>query len=314
MRPIGEIFRRGMESAIANWPLILIRVAESIAMVVIVIAAVMAAIVPLFVGAATGLPSFDDPESFARWVVGVSPLLVFYVLVVVALVFGLAILIHSFVQGGVFGVFAAAERRAPEGAKRDWFRVFTPELWWSDSKRFLWTFFWIYNIVWGLAALVMLLPLVPALIGAILLRDSEMILIPTCLGIATTVGAGIVAGLVAIVWSHVAFAEAVRTGAGAMESLRLAGARLRRRPGAILLVVVSYFALSMVVGGFVAGFAFGLDAANVIPGVGLALIPFRVVLSLLNSFVGAAFGCWMAAAIVAAVFPPREVSNVPAAT
>jgi hypothetical protein len=313
MRPIGEIFRRGMESAIANWPLILIRVAESIAMVVVVIAAVMVAVVPLFVGAATGLPSIDDPDSFARWVLGVSPLLVLYLLIVVILVFGLALLFHAFVQGGVFGVCAAAERHAPEGGGRDWFRVFTPEMWWSNSKRFVWTFFWIYNIVWGLAALVMLVPLIPALIGAMLLRDSEMILLPTCLGIATTVGVGIVAGLVAMVWSHVAFAEAVRTGEGAVESLRLGGVRLRQRAGAILLVVVSYFALSMVIGGFVAGFAFGLDAANVIPGVGLALIPFRIVLSLLDTLVGAALGCWMIAAIVAAVFPPREVSNVPAA-
>jgi hypothetical protein len=314
MRPIGEIFRRGMESAIANWPLILIRVAESIAMIVIVVAAVMAAFVPIFVGAAAGLPSLDDPESFAQWVLGVSPLLVLYAVVVVTLVFALAILIHAFVQGGVFGVFAAAEKRAPEGGQREWFRVFTPELWWINAKRFVWTFFWIYNIVWGLAALVMLLPLIPALIGAMLLRDSEMILIPTCLGLATTVGVGLLAGLVAIVWSHVAFAEAVRTGAGARESLRLAGVSLRQRAGAILLIVVSYFALSMVVGGFVAGFAFGLDAANIIPGLGMALIPFRIALSLLNSLVGAAFGCWMIAAIVAAIFPPREVSNVPAAT
>ncbi|MFN2238791.1 MAG: hypothetical protein ABR524_05310 [Thermoanaerobaculia bacterium] len=314
MRPFGEIFRRGMESAIANWPLILIRVAESIAVIAIVVMAVMAALVPLFVGAATGLPSIDNPEAFAEWVLGVSPLLVLFAIVVVSVVFGLAVLVHSFVTAGVFGVFAAAENRAPEGGGRDWFRVFTPELWWINSKRFVWTYFWIYNIVWGVAALAMLLPLIPALIGAMLLRDSEMILIPTCLGIAATVAIGIVAGMVAIVWSHVAFAEAVRTGAGARESLRLAGVQMRRRGGAILLVVVSYFALSMVVGGFVAGFAFGLDAANIIPGVGMALIPFRIVLSLLNSLVSAAFGSWMIAAIVATVFPPREVSNVPAAT
>ncbi|MFN2443115.1 MAG: hypothetical protein ABR517_10575 [Thermoanaerobaculia bacterium] len=314
MRSIGEIFRRGMESTIANWPLILIRVAESIAMIAVIVATVFVAVVPLFVGAAAGMPSFDDPDSLARWVLGVSPLLVLFLLIVITLVFGLAVLLHAFVQGGVFGVFAEAERRGTEGAGRDFFRVFTPEMWWRDSKRFAWSFFWIYNIVWGIAALVMLLPLIPALIGAILLRDSEMLLIPTCLGIAATVAVGLLAGLVAIIWSHVAFAEAVRTGAGARESLRLAGVRLRQRPGAILLVVVSYFAISMVVGGFVGGFAFGLDAANVIPGVGVAFIPFRIVLSLLNTLVSAAFGCWMTAAIVAVVFPPREVPNVPAAT
>lgn len=313
MRELGEIFRRGMESTIANWPLVLIRVAETIAIVMIVIGTFAVAVIPLFVGAATGLPSLEDPEEIQRWLMGVSPLLVLYVFVLFTVVFGLAVLLHAFVQAGVFGVLAVAERQAPERGARAWFRAFTPELWWAESKRWVWPMFWIYNIVWGVAALVTLIPLIPALLGAIALRESEMIVLPACLGIATTVAVGLLAAFVGIIWSHVAFAEVVRTGAGAIAAVRQAGARLRARPGALFLVAVAYFALSMGVGMFVGGFTIGIDTANVVPGLAVVFLPLRIVLSLLNSLISAAFGCWMAAAVIAAVFPPREVSNVAAA-
>src|SRR3989442_3794108 len=56
-RSATEVLRRGFDSTLANWPLILIRIAEGIVFVGIVIAAVVAAVVSIAVAA--GLSKVD---------------------------------------------------------------------------------------------------------------------------------------------------------------------------------------------------------------------------------------------------------------
>ena len=114
-RSATEILRRGFESTLANWPLILIRIAEGIVFVGIVIAAVVAAVVPIAVAA--GLSKFDisgasNPAEAVTAAIVQHWILIVYLLLILTLVLLVLVAIHSFVEAGTAQVFVDAERRA----------------------------------------------------------------------------------------------------------------------------------------------------------------------------------------------------------
>src|SRR5204863_7147906 len=126
----ADVLRRGFDNAIANWPLLLFRFAESMLAVVLIFASIAAIVVPVLVSA--GISNYDpsNAEGVAEAVVGfvVAHLVIIAYVIGVFLVLGaLLIALHSFVVGGVASVLVDAERLAPPGAPRDRFRRSTFE-------------------------------------------------------------------------------------------------------------------------------------------------------------------------------------------
>jgi hypothetical protein len=312
-RTLGEIVQRGVASVLANWPLLLIRIAEGVALIALMIGIVAAAVVPLIAAGIGG--SFSDAMQAVdiETLLGrISPLLVIYALIVISIALALAMFAHAFVQGGIVGCYLEAERLAPAGprAPRDAFRVFTPELWWSEGKRNVWRFFWIYNVIWGAYSLAMLLPLLPLVVLVALFPENPASIVLAVVGLVAVLILMIGVAFVVVIWSQVVLIDAARRNLGVFESLAAAREAIRGRTGTIVLVGGIFFALSMAVGSFVAGFSFFVEAAREVPGAGVALIPVRIALSLINSAVSALFGCWLLAALVAALAPgPAEVRH-----
>jgi hypothetical protein len=307
-RTLGEVVRRGADNVLANWPLLLIRIAESVAMIVITLAILAGAVVPIAAAVMGGsltdiVTGAVDPEQVLR---SVSPLLAVYLLLVVSLVVFVAVLVHSFVQGGIVGSYLEAERSAPAAAAtRADFRVFTPELWWSEAKRNVWRFFWIYNVVWGVWSLAILLPLLPLIVLVVLFSESPAAIVVAIGGLIAILLFAIGLAIVVFLWSQVVLIDAARLGTGVFESISGSWDSMRGRLGTIILVGGIAFALSMVVGSIVAGFSFVFEAAGMVPGLGLALVPIQILLSLINSAVSTLFGSWMLAALAAALARPR---------
>lgn len=315
-RTLGDIVRRGADNVLANWPLLLIRIAEGVALLAMMLGIVALAVVPVAAAAFGGslthviesVGRSGDVEELLR---GFAPLLILYILLVVSIALLLAVLVHSFVQGGMVGCYLAAERRAPAaGAGRGAFAVFTPELWWSEGKRNLWRFFWIYNAIWFGYSLAILLPLLPLAILLFALPENPVAIILFAVGLIAILLFAIGLAFVVFVWSQVVLIDAARRDLGALEAIAASGEAVRGRLLNIILVAGIFFAISMTAGGIVGGFSFALDAAGMFPGMGVALIPVQIVLSLLNSIVSTLFGSWLVAALVAALaVPPAEARH-----
>ena len=96
-RTITEVLRRGFDSTVANWPVIVLRVVESLLFAAIVIAAVLAAVVPTVVAA--GLSSEDIANSgnpaaaVVEWII--SHLMLFiWIFALAFIVVGVMIAVH----------------------------------------------------------------------------------------------------------------------------------------------------------------------------------------------------------------------------
>ncbi|MGH9456253.1 MAG: hypothetical protein ACRD2J_01270 [Thermoanaerobaculia bacterium] len=321
MRGVGDASRRGIDNALANWPLVLIRIAENVLIILVVLATLFGALLPVFAGG-LGLATLGElsenpdamAEAIAEGILGMSPVLIVYVVALVSLAMLVGVLVHAFVQAGVIGCYVGAERAAPAAAasRRD-FRWFTPERWWGEAKRFGWRFFWIYNIVWGAYSLVLLIPILPLFLMLVVFRESPGAIVLTCLGAVLITLFAIVLALVVFVWSQVALIECVATDAGLAEAMRRGRAAFRGRTGTIVLIAIIFFAVSSAVGSVIAGFSIGIDMASAVPGFDIAFLPVRIVLSLLNTAVAALVGAWLLAALVAAVVPRPETPHAAAA-
>lgn len=306
MRPLGDVIRRGADNVVANWPLLLIRIAESVAMTVIMLGIALGAVTPFLV-ASLGASLSDliegsiDPERLLR---NISPFLVLYILVVVSVVLLVGVLVHSFVQGGIVGSYLAGERAAPEKAAREHFRVFTPELWWSEAKRNVWRFFWIYNVIWGGWSLALLLLLLPVLVLLLLMPQNPVALVVAIAAFVAVLLFSIASGFVVFLWSQAVLIDAAKRSLAPLEAISRSREAIRGRIANIVLVGGIFFALSMLVGSAVAGFSFFFEFAGELGGMGLAMIPFQVLVSLINSAVSTLFGSWMLAALAAALHDP----------
>ncbi len=312
-RTLGDIVRRGVDSVLANWPLLLIRIGESVLLMAMMIGIVVAAVIPLVLAGIGGsfaqlLESAADLEGLLGTLsIGV----VLYALLALSIAIGIGMLVHSFVQGGIIGCYVEAERRAPaSGAPRDAFRIFTPELWWSESKRNVWRVFWIYNAVWLGYSLLLLAPLLPLAIVIVLLRESPAALVLSIVGLVAIVLFAIGLALVVVIWSQVVLIDAVRRGLGALEAVSRWREAVRGRVLNLVLLGGIFFALSMTAGGLAAGVTFTFENAGSIPGFAMAFLPLQIALSLANSIVSTLFGSWLLAALAAALAaPPAEVRH-----
>jgi hypothetical protein len=234
-----------------------------------------------------------------KWILLVWVLLGAFVL---TLVF---VAMHSFVEAGCARVFVDAERLggpATEGP-RSRFRLFSMDRWMAGGAAGWWTVFWIYNIAWGMAGLIFLIPLIPTAVLMFVFREQAPMLIGTgCVGLLVTLMLMIVVGLVTGMWTNRAIVDWAANGTGASESLSGAWQAFRADLARHVLIALAVIVIGMAGSSFFASFsffaAFGQSMGNH-SLFNLVTLPIRLVASLGSTAFSAAVTSWYVAAYAA---------------
>lgn len=300
-RGVFDVLRRALDNTIANWPLILIRLGEMLLFGIMAIIAVIAAVAPILISVGIELSkinTIDDLEGAAfalmsRWI------LLVWILVAISALLLLFVAMHSFVEAGSARVYVDAERAAGSAVPgpRSRFRVFTMERWMSGAKDGWWTLFWIYNLAWGAAGLILLIPLLPTIAGMLLFREQPPAAVATgCVGLVLTGLLLIFVGAVTGMWINRSINEWAVRRSGARESLAIGWAAMRADLGRHLLIFIAVFVTAMAASSVFASFsffaAFG-DAFGSNHGMfNFFTFPLRIIGSLLNSVFSAILGAW----------------------
>lgn len=296
-----DVLRRGVDNIIANWPLILIRLGEMLLFGLMAVVAVFAALAPLLVSVGIEVSRIDTPDDiesamFAlmeRWI------LLVWIFVAVCVLLLLFVAIHSFVEAGSARVYVDAERMAGPAnlGPRARFRTFSMERWLSGAKNGWWPVFWIYNLAWSAAGLLLLIPLLPTIAAMLLLRERPPAAVATgCVGLVLTGFLLIFVGAVTGMWVNRSIAEWAARGGGARESLAAGWGAFRGDLGRHLLIFLAVFVAAMAGSSFFASFSFLAAFGDAFGGnhglFNVATLPLRVLGSLLNSAFSAIVSAW----------------------
>lgn len=308
MRDTTDTLRRAFDSTLANWPLIVIRIAETIVLFMIVAAAILAAIMPVAVAA--GISSFDnlanagDATQFIAQLVVEHWLLIVYVLVVFSVLFVLLIAIHSFVDGGTAQVLIDADKVAGAAA-------FNTDRWFAGGRSSWWAIFWIYNIIWTFACVVILLPLSATIAGMLMVQEPGGRVAIGCIGLALSVIVMIPMSVIAAIWTQKSIAVCVARSAGARAAIAAARQEITRDLSRHLVVAIVYLAVSiggsMVLSMLTAPLSFIGNRSPVFIGMS---IPVQIVASFLQSIFSAAVGVWFLASYVTLTQEGREAGRM----
>jgi hypothetical protein len=302
-----DVLKRALDDTIANWPLVALRLGEALVFAIIAIAAIFIILVPIAVSigiSASSIQSSADIEQAIAALLGRWMLLV-WVFVAVLILAGVFVAMHSFVEAGGARVYVDAERvagPANEGPRQR-FRVFSMDKWMAGGLSGWWTVFWIYNLAWGLAGLILLIPLIPT--AALMVRFSERPEVLAgigCLGIVVTLLLGIVVAIVTGIWTNRAIVDWAANGTGARASLSSARQAIRIDLGRHVLVTAAAIVIGMAGSSFFASFsffaAFGqtMDAHSLF---NFVTMPIRLIGSLGSTAFSAAVTSWYVAAYAA---------------
>lgn len=299
-RSVSEILRRGLDSMVANWPLIAVRVASGIVLMVLIVGAIVAAIVPLAVSIGIrGVPkTAPDPQ----WVVDVLlkhwPALLI-ALVVLSVVLLVAVLLYAFLEAGCAAVYVDAERGAPRSAARPALAKFSMDRWMAAARASGMTVFWLLNIAWTIAGVVLLIPLCLTLVAILAMGQSTGAIAAGCGGLALSLLIMMPVGFFTGVLTRKATVVAVDRGLGASAALKVAWRGMmadfaRHFAVGFVLVAIS-FGVAALVG--VMSFV-GSSRSN--PSAALfVFMPLQVVASFANSIVSAAVAGWFTASMAA---------------
>ena len=297
-----EVIRRGFDNTVANWPLIAIRIGEGFVFAAIVVATILAAVVPILVSA--GLTQgFDyrDADNVAQFIGALFIehwVLLLYLFALVFLLLGVLIAVHSFVEAGCARVYVDGERGAA-------LRAFDFGRWLRGGAAGWWTVFWIYNLAWSVGCLVLLAPLTVTIAALLLVDATAAQLLIRCAGLGFTFLLWIPTAIVIGIWVHKAIADAVARNLGAVDALRAARGEFRLDFGrhlavGVVMMIIGFMA-AMVVSGV--GFPFSLAGGNhnvrgsldLLP---LFLAPVQIMVSLVQSVLSAAVSSWTLASFV----------------
>jgi hypothetical protein len=300
-RGVFDVLRRGADDTLANWPLLLIRLAEMVLFVLLTILTVIITLVPIFVSVGIELSKIATAEDIgnaglalmSKWV------LLLWVFVAICVLLLIFLAIHGIVEAGSARVYVDAERVAGPAMEghRSRFRVFSIDRWLAGAKSGWWTVFWIYNLAWSAAALILLIPLLPTIAGMLLLREQPPAAVATgCVGLVITGLLLMVVGAVTGIWINRAINEWAAHQTGARESLANAWRAVRTDLGRHLLIFVAVLVVAMAGSSFFASFslfaAFG-DAFGGHRGVfNLVTFPLRIFGSLLNAAFSSLVSAW----------------------
>lgn len=299
-RPVFEILRRGVDNTVANWQVILFRIAEMVIFAVLTVAAVVVALVPVLVSVGIELSQIDTPEQLLEAMASLMTkwILLIWVAVAITVLLIVFVALHSVIEAGSARVYVDGERNAGpamDGPRRR-FHVFTMERWWSGAREGWWTVFWIYNLAWTVAGLILLIPLLPTLIGMLVFREQPPAAIVTgCFGMLVTGLLMIVVGVTTGMWVNRAIADWAVHGTGSRESLSSAWQAIKRDLGRHLLIFIAVIVVSMAASSFFASFSFLAGVSTTINQDGffqLFMAPVRLLTSLLSSIVSSIVSAW----------------------
>jgi hypothetical protein len=295
-RSVTDVLRRGLESTTANWPLIAIRIAATIVITLIVVLSLVAAVVPLLVSA--GLAHFNpaDAKDAAEAIIGLLTdhwIVLIYIFLLATVVLIGILMVHSFIEAGAAQIVVDAERQPALAA-------FSMERWLSGAKHSWWTLFWIYNIVWSVGLLFMLVPLIATLVFMLMVGDNMGRIIIGCSGIAFAVLIMLPVSIVCALWTEKAIVIAVARNASARDASSIAWRELRadfgRHLGVGLIIIAISFGASIVVSSF--SIVANLSNQHA-PLSGFAFAPMQIIGSLVHSVISAAVGVWLLACFAA---------------
>ncbi len=306
-RGVIDVLRRAFDDAVANWAMTLLRIGEALVFMLIAIGAIFVLLVPVAVSIGLSLTSLRSPEDLeqalllltGKWV------LLLWIMVGISIVILVFVALHSFVEAGCARVFVDAEKiagPANEGP-RSRFRVFSMDRWMAGGVAGWRTVFWIYNIAWGLAGLIFLIPLIPTAIGMFIFREQPPVLIGFgCVGLVITLMLMIVVGIVTGMWTNRAVVDWATNGTDASASLSGAWKAFRGDLGRHLLVAAAAIVVGMAGSSFFASFSFFAAFGDSLGSHGmfnLVTLPIRLVASLGSTAFSAAITSWYVAAYAA---------------
>jgi len=303
-RSLPDVLRRGLDSTIANWPVIALRIAESVVLIGIVIASVIVAIVPAVVAAGLSkdeiMNSSDPPSAIVGWVIG-HLMLFAWMFALAFIVLSVLLAIHAFVEGGIAQIYVDGERNEKRhlAAGREAFRAFSVDRWLAGGAATWWRIFWLYNWAWSVGLLFVLVPLILTIAGLVLISDAVGRVVVGCVGVALAIFVFIPVAIVVSIWCAKAITICVARSLPGRESLRVAWRAVREDLGRHVAVALIAFVVSMALNSVVSAFSVPMTITqHQLPSMALFFTPVRLVSGVFQSMVSAAAGCWLMACFV----------------
>lgn len=294
-RPVIDVLRRSFNTTLNNWPLLILRIGETILFLAIIVGAAIATIVPFLVSA--GLSDFGDmkPDEIAQTIATklmANWILIVYALVVMLVVFAILIAIHAFVDGSTAQILVDSERINTNPA-------FDLGRWFRGGVSTWWRIFWLYNAIWSIAGLVMLVPLTATLVAMLLIPSAGGRVVMGCGGLAISVLVMFPAAIVAAIWTQKAVAVVVGRNTTVTEAMRASRVEImadfgRHAVVAILLMAIS-IAGSMAISMVGWPLSFMKHDSSAMFGV---IAPLQFAISCLQSIFSAAVNTWFLAAYI----------------
>jgi hypothetical protein len=303
-RGIFDTLRRGLDNALANWGVIVIRLVALVVMVALTIAAVLATVVPLLVSIGIRLADVREPGEIVsiletlgqRWVLIVCILLGLSLLMLVL------VALQSLVVAGCARVQVDGDRLAGPAVDgpRSRYRAFSVQRWWAGATEGWWTVFWIYNIAWTLAGLILLIPLIPTLVVTLIAGENVPVMIAAgCLGLGLTFLLLIVVGVVTGIWVNRAVADCAVQPTGAMRALSGAWAAIKADLGRHVAIALAMIFIAIAGSSFFASFSYVAAAGEMMHRTAVVHF-FTIPLRLLGTLANWAFSSFVASWVLGA--------------
>jgi len=300
-RGVFDTLRRGLDNALANWGLIAVRVVEMFVLAALTIAAVLAMVVPILVSIGIELTDIDTPEQIESTMLALMQrwMLLVWVFIGLCVLVLVLVALHSVVAAGCARVAVDADRIAGPAVDgdRSRFVVFSMAKWWAGAKSGWWAVFWIYNLAWGVAGLILLIPLLPTLALTILFRENPPVAITSgCIGLVLSVMLMILVGIMTGIWTNRAIADWAAHHTSAAKSLSGAWAAVKadfgRHLGIALVMIVVAIAGSSLFASFSFFASFG-ESFHRTMTVNFFTIPLRLLGTTLNWIFSAFVTSWL---------------------
>ena len=287
-----DIALRGLKNALANWQLVAIRMVEGVVFIVIIFLALLVTIIPTAVEAGLGKLDMRDANSTAEAVAQFfvdHHLLILWTLGMLLLVTLALLVIHAFIVAGSVRVYLDAER-----AGGDFNNVFHGDSFWEASMAGFWCALGIYNIAWGLAGLVILLPFLIGFALVMIASEPAVALVILAVVLVGTILLSIPVGLATSIWVNRALVDGESKGLSARGAL--AAARAAIRSDLVTHLLLTFFVIIVGIGGT------GLvsTVAGIFPAGGITA-PMHIIGSLAETAAGALASAWMLASFAVLV-------------
>ena len=306
-RGVFDTLRRGFDNAVANWGLIVVRIAEMFLFGLIAVIAAFAIVVPILVSIGIQFANITTPDDLveAMFTLMQQWMLLVWALVAVGVLLIVFVALHSFVDAGCARVYVDGERMAGPAVEgpRTRFRAFSMERWWAGGRDGWWQVFWIYNFAWGLAGLILLIPLIPTLLFMLVFRESPPMVITTgCIGLLLTGMLMILVAIVTGMWTNRAIADWAVHRTGAATTLSEAWRALKADLGRHVLIALAIFVVAMAGSSFFSSFSLISRFASSVHDTltfSLLTLPLSLAGSILSSMFSAAIAAWYLASYAA---------------